>query len=44
VLARVHASLKLRGALKTAKVAKRLKKSGRFVVVWPEHFNGSFEL
>ena len=44
VLARVHASLKLRGALKTAKVAKRLKKSGRFVVVWPEQFNGSFEL
>ena len=44
VLERVHASLKLRGALKTAKVVKRMKKSGKYVVVWPEQFVGSFEL
>jgi len=44
VLERVHASLKLRGALSTATVAKRLKKSGKFVVVWPEQFSGRFEL
>jgi hypothetical protein len=44
VLERVHALLKLRGALNTAKVVKRLKKSGKFVVMWPEQFNGSFEL
>ncbi|WP_017758002.1 hypothetical protein [Pseudacidovorax intermedius] len=44
VLERVHASLKLRGALNTAMVVKQLKKSGEFVVVWPEKFNGTFEL
>lgn len=44
VLERVHASLKLRGALNAATVVKRLEKSGKFVVVWPEHFSGRFEL
>lgn len=44
VLERVHAALKLRGALSTATVVKRLRKSGNFVVVWPERFNGRFEL
>lgn len=42
VLERVHAFLKLRGALSTALVVKRLKTSGRYSVVWPKDFQGTF--
>lgn len=44
VIERVYAFLKLRGVLKTALVVKRLKRSEKHVVVWPEQFKGTFEL
>jgi len=44
VLERVYAFLKLRGVLNDAVVAKRLKTSEKYVVVWPEQFKGAFEL
>jgi hypothetical protein len=44
VLERVYAFLKLRGVLNEALVVKRLKSSEKYVVVWPEHFNGTFSL
>lgn len=44
VLERVYAFLKLRGVLNDTVVAKRLKTSEKYVVVWPEQFKGAFEL
>lgn len=44
VLERVYAFLKLRGVLHKAVIAKRLKVSEKIVVVWPEGFEGKFEL
>ena len=44
VLERVYAFLKLRGVLNHAVVAKRLKTSEKYVVVWPAQFKGAFEL
>lgn len=43
VLERIEACLKLQGVLKEALVAKRLK-SEKYVVVWPEGYDGAFEL
>ena len=43
VLERVEAVLKLRGVLKEALIAKRLK-SEKYVVVWPKEHAGVFEL
>lgn len=44
VLERVYAFLKMRCVLQKAVIAKRLKVSQKFVVVWPESFAGKFEL
>jgi hypothetical protein len=44
VIERVQAFLKLRGVLNKAIIAKRLKSSDKFVVVWPEPFSGEFQL
>jgi hypothetical protein len=40
---RAEAVLKLRGVLKEAVVAKRLK-SEKYVVVWPKDYDGTFKL
>lgn len=44
VIERVQAFLKLRGVLDNALIVKRLKSSGRYVVVWPENHRGAFHL
>jgi hypothetical protein len=41
---RVQAFLKLKGVLDQAVIVKRLKSSGRTVVIWPENYDGTFEL
>ncbi len=44
VIERVHAFLKLRGVLNKALIVKRLRSSERYVVVWPDKYNGEFKL
>ena len=44
VIERVQAFLKLKGILDRAVIAKRLKGSGRTIVVWPKNYSGTFEL
>lgn len=44
VIDRVKAFLKLKGVLSEAVIAKRLKNSGQYVVVWPENYDSAFVL
>jgi len=44
VIERAYAFLKLRGVLNEALIVKRMKASEKYVVVWPKHFSGPFEL